>query len=328
MLKNNKNRKSKFRILSIDGGGSKGYFTTYAIYKLNEDFGINILDHFDMVVGTSTGALISAALLKGIVPKDIHNQYEYNQDMMFQREGLINSFRSKLFAQYNNTPLIEFLDELYGEMTLEDLYEDAKKPFLFFAANYNEGKPVLFGSPNFKNVNPRYQRFKLKEVLQASSAAPMFFEPLIEKYTDDWIIDGGIWANNPSMASFLMALSEFDVDHREIEIMSFGQTFMEDQNFKPVKGVTLKNNEFSGLYYALMNTNMNFANYSMYSILKERFFRYSPNTKFHDLSLAQINEDFKKYSRNYYEENKYDLVEFIESGNNKTYSDNLKKRYN
>ena len=52
----------RFQILSLDGGGYKGVFSAAVLASLEQDLGINITDHFDMLAGTSTGGIIALAL--------------------------------------------------------------------------------------------------------------------------------------------------------------------------------------------------------------------------------------------------------------------------
>ena len=44
----------RFQVLALDGGGVRGIFTAAVLAALKEDIGRPVLDHFDMVVGTST----------------------------------------------------------------------------------------------------------------------------------------------------------------------------------------------------------------------------------------------------------------------------------
>ena len=52
----------RFQILSLDGGGVKGLFSAAVLAFLEEDHGLHIADHFDLIVGTSTGGIIALAL--------------------------------------------------------------------------------------------------------------------------------------------------------------------------------------------------------------------------------------------------------------------------
>lgn len=65
------------RILSLDGGGAKGFYTLGVLAQvealLNKE---PLCDHFDLVFGTSTGAIIAALLSIGYKVADIHNLYK------------------------------------------------------------------------------------------------------------------------------------------------------------------------------------------------------------------------------------------------------------
>ena len=45
----------RFQLLSLDGGGFKGMFAAVLLACLEADLGISVLNHFDLVAGTSTG---------------------------------------------------------------------------------------------------------------------------------------------------------------------------------------------------------------------------------------------------------------------------------
>jgi len=49
------NENKHFQILSLDGGGIKGLFSAAILSHFEDDFGIKVTDHFDLIVGTSTG---------------------------------------------------------------------------------------------------------------------------------------------------------------------------------------------------------------------------------------------------------------------------------
>ena len=54
--------KKTFKILSIDGGGIKGLYSSKIIEHFEEQFDCNIGEHFDMICGTSTGGILALAL--------------------------------------------------------------------------------------------------------------------------------------------------------------------------------------------------------------------------------------------------------------------------
>jgi len=183
----------KYRILSIDGGGVKGIFTAYALMKLEEDYGVHILDHFDMVIGTSTGALISAALIKGISAKEIYQNY-FDKNLFGQRKKISEQIKGNLFPQYDSGLLEEQLRVYFGDMTLKNLYDSKKDKvdFAFCTSNFTKGEPLIFTSPEFKNVSFTETTATVFEALRASCAAPTYFEPMLFKKTGHYLLDGGL----------------------------------------------------------------------------------------------------------------------------------------
>jgi uncharacterized protein len=51
-----------FRVLSLDGGGAKGFYTLGALKEIEALSGCPLHEKFDLVYGTSTGAIIAALL--------------------------------------------------------------------------------------------------------------------------------------------------------------------------------------------------------------------------------------------------------------------------
>ena len=65
----------EFKILSIDGGGIKGLYSSTIIERLENKFNCQISDYFDMLCGTSTGGLIALALSLGKPATEISDFY-------------------------------------------------------------------------------------------------------------------------------------------------------------------------------------------------------------------------------------------------------------
>ena len=55
-----------FRILCLDGGGIKGVFTAAALARIEEQTQKKIVDHFDLICGTSTGGILAIGLGMGL----------------------------------------------------------------------------------------------------------------------------------------------------------------------------------------------------------------------------------------------------------------------
>src|SRR5258708_36514249 len=64
------------RILSLDGGGAKGFYTLGVLAQIEAMLkGKLLCDHFQLIFGTSTGAIIAALLSLGYKVADILNLY-------------------------------------------------------------------------------------------------------------------------------------------------------------------------------------------------------------------------------------------------------------
>ena len=64
------------RILSLDGGGSKGLYTLGVLREIEGMLKCPLYKCFDLVFGTSTGAIIAALIALGYEVDDIHNLYK------------------------------------------------------------------------------------------------------------------------------------------------------------------------------------------------------------------------------------------------------------
>ncbi len=320
-------QKKKYRILSIDGGGMKGVFTAFALWKLEEDYNIKIKDHFDMIVGTSTGALIAAAILINQSGKQIYDSYMDPDNPIFKGKNSMKTRMSQTFMpQYGDKGIMEYLAGEIGDHTLESLYEvSGKKDFAFFATNFTKGKPVVYGSPSLQHSSLIKRDVSAIEVLRTTTAAPFFFEPLQDPDTKDLILDGGLWANNPSLAGLNLAKADLGIKEEDIEVLSFGQTYTDDLNFKTYsKTEVLKNplkQQFIQLLLSSLALNQNAQTALVKNLLKERLYRYQPEENQPGVAIDKVDAVFVAYAKVYWEANKETLVEFIKSGeNNKFHS--------
>src|ERR1700679_2386950 len=64
------------RILSLDGGGAKGFYTLGVLKELEAMLGPPLCGHFNLIFGTSTGAIIAALLALGWEVDAIHTLYK------------------------------------------------------------------------------------------------------------------------------------------------------------------------------------------------------------------------------------------------------------
>lgn len=213
---------NKFRILSIDGGGARGIYPAIILKKIQDEMGINFAEHFDIIVGTSTGAIIAAGLACDIELEKIIDLYRDESKNIFK-----NIFKKKgMFkAKYDSQCLKELLEKEFGNTKMKDI---TKTILLIPATNLNAGKPFVCKSP-YKGEFIRDGDFFVKDILLAACSAPVYFNPqkLTNKSNESnkyFLADGGLWGNNPSMIGLVEALSKnrLNIKKENISLFSIG----------------------------------------------------------------------------------------------------------
>ncbi|MBI5402515.1 MAG: patatin-like phospholipase family protein [Ignavibacteriae bacterium] len=207
----------EFKILSIDGGGIRGVLPASYLAYIEEKLKDNdkIYEYFDMIVGTSTGAIIALALSLGISAKDILKLYEEKGSSIFPIRPRKLNF-GLIVPKYSNLKLKEELKELLGEKTI---INDCKTRVCIPTINITCGKIVVRKTRHHKDFEHDYL-LPVWQVAAESSAAPGFF-PAFEDGDKCQYIDGGLWANNPSLIGIAEAL-KLGYSLEQIKILSLG----------------------------------------------------------------------------------------------------------
>jgi hypothetical protein len=194
-----------FKILSVDGGGIKGLYSSTILEHLEQRFG-PMSDYFDMICGTSTGGLIALCLALKLPAKEISKIYSEQGNKIFpHRTWLGGVFRQTIWkGKYSDEPLKEVLQSIFGEKTIGDLQNLVCIP----SYSLTDARPWVFKRDHSKL--DRDNNTLLVDVALATSAAPTYF-PLCEipAYNHKQFIDGGVWANNPTLVGVIEALTYF-----------------------------------------------------------------------------------------------------------------------
>src|SRR5258708_24862792 len=74
------------RVLSVDGGGAKGFYTLGVLREIEGLIGCRLCERFDLIFGTSTGAIIAALLALGCTVEEIHALYKEYVPTVMQRK--------------------------------------------------------------------------------------------------------------------------------------------------------------------------------------------------------------------------------------------------
>lgn len=216
----NTDKNKPFQILSIDGGGIKGLFITALLAKFEDDLDMNVVDHFDLLTGTSTGGIIALGLATGMRPKEIVEFYKnYGPEIFQYSGGKFSKFFKHLFsALYDSQGLEEALKDCFGDKRLADCNERVVIP----SYNLGQDEVYLFKTRHHPRIT-RDPKVPIWKAAMATAAAPTYFSSFT-KVDHVRLIDGGIWANNPSVVGITEAINLLDVQLNNIRLLNLGTT--------------------------------------------------------------------------------------------------------
>jgi patatin-like phospholipase/acyl hydrolase len=232
----------KFKILSLDGGGIRGVYTAHILKRIQEDEGIVFSDYFDLITGTSTGAILASALATNQNIDDVIDLYKKEGANIFSSNfcpikkyvgisiPFISCLNMGIFTRkYSQKVLKTQLDSIFKDKTMSDTNTN----LMLFATDIANGTPHVFKSPYDKEFT-RDPKVKLTDAILASTAAPIYFNPYLlnNKYL---LVDGGLWCNNPSICAVTEAKNRFKKNLDEVELLSVGT--IESKSFHQIKKI-------------------------------------------------------------------------------------------
>lgn len=234
--------REKFRILSIDGGGLKGLIPLQVIKEIERITAQPIHKSFDLIAGSSTGGLLTCALLlaeSGVeVGKrkysltDIEHIFLHKGKDIFPNYGLLR----KLYSSARNLIRPQYNAEKY-QAILEDFLQEHRissclKPLFISSYDLQSKRPLLFTTREASRLAELNAR--LVDVCRATSAAPTYFPSYSFTYNNAQVIcvDGGLILNNPALAALIEVLGnntykyynklETEISLADIAVLSLG----------------------------------------------------------------------------------------------------------
>lgn len=221
------------RVLTIDGGGIKGVLPAAFLAEIEATTGKRIVDHFDLIVGTSTGGIIALGLGLGLSASEILNFYIQNGPAIFYQypapssncgrmvafaNRCLRKVRRTFMPKYEPHRLREALTTAFRERTLGE-----SQTRLAIPAYHALRREVYV----FKTAHhPRFQsdwKQRAVDVALATAAAPTYF-PAHRLPNGPALIDGGVWANNPVGLAAVEAIAVLERNRNNIKILSLGCT--------------------------------------------------------------------------------------------------------
>lgn len=209
--------RKKVCILSIDGGGIRGILPgvilSHLERKLQVKVGDNVRlsDFFDLIAGTSTGGILTCLYL--MPNNEQRPKFEAKDAVSLYLEHGVEIFSMPFFrkivnplglfeAKYPAQNIEKVLEKYFGETKLSELL----KPCIVTAYDFSKRKTYFFNQRDTLKGDSR--NFFVRDIARATSAAPTYFPPVkITSQADQslCLIDGGVFAGNPSMCAYAEA---------------------------------------------------------------------------------------------------------------------------
>lgn len=288
----------KFKVLVLDGGGSKGVYTLGVLKELEMKLGGLLYEHFNLIYGTSTGSVIAALIALG---KDINLIEKLYIDLIPKiMKGRNKTAKSKLLKQE--------ADKAFGNKKFDSFKTDIG----IVSLNYDDQKPLIFKS-NIAQAHGMKQSFEpgfgctISDAVQSScSAYPIFDIKKINTVNQGVIntVDGGFIANNATFFALIDAHKAFNRKEIEIRLLNVGVGKFVEKPFNWKHRLLGKINLVKFIDRIL---NSNTITNTIVS-----------NLLFPDLKIVRISETFNQpeYGTNMIETDKSKLDKLIQLGRN------------
>jgi predicted patatin/cPLA2 family phospholipase len=210
-------RRPLCRILSLDGGGAKGFYTLGVLAQIEAMLhGKPLCEHFDLIFGTSTGAIIAALLSLGYKVADIHALYQRHVPKVM--ENNTSGGRTKA------------LDNLVSEVFGDKDFTHVKTGVGIVATHWHLEKPMIFKT-SVLQAHGRKDTFipgfgcTIGQAVRASCSAYPYFERFVVTTGQGVkveLFDGGYCANNPTLYAIADAVKAYGKNYEDLRVLSVG----------------------------------------------------------------------------------------------------------
>jgi predicted acylesterase/phospholipase RssA len=204
------------RVLTRDGGGAKGFYTLGVLREIEGMTGRPLCESFDLIYGTSTGAIIGSLLALGKRIDEVYDLYkQYVPPIMAKRT-----------ASGRTSALESASEKVFGDSQ----FADSRTGIGIVATKWIQERPMIFkGGAN--QAHGRKGTFvpgfgvRMAEAVQAScSAYPFFHRKTVVTSAGDRmeLVDGGYCANNPTLYAIADATRALQFANGDIRVVNVG----------------------------------------------------------------------------------------------------------
>jgi uncharacterized protein len=205
-----------YRILSLDGGGAKGFYTLGALKEIEGLIGCPLWQKFDLIYGASTGSIIAALLGLGKSVDEI--------------EALYRTHVVAVMARWLPSRKTAALEALAGKEFGALKFDAFKTDMGIVATRWMEERPIIFKTNRRQSFfgkatfEPGFGCTIGDAVVGSCSAYPFFKKKLVTTGRGERIEvrDGGFVANNPTLYAIADATESLGFDRKNVRVLSIG----------------------------------------------------------------------------------------------------------
>jgi predicted acylesterase/phospholipase RssA len=210
------NSSSLLRVLTLDGGGAKGFYTLGVLKEIEAMAGCPLHQKFDLVFGTSTGAIIASLIALGHPVESILELYRKH----------VPTVMSERTAAARSRALQNLATEVFGDAA----FTDVKTGIGIVTAKWLTERPMIFKG-SVAQAHGRVGTFvpgfgvSIADAVRASCSAYPFFERTVVRTSmgeDIELVDGGYCANNPTLYAIADAAHALRRERNDIRLVSVG----------------------------------------------------------------------------------------------------------
>lgn len=218
-----------FRILALDGGGLKGTFTAAALATWEEQTGLRIVEHFDLIAGTSTGGILALGLGAGLSAREMLDFYRNRGPTIFPvtglRQRIHHLLRHILKPKYSQQILLTELQAALNRGNTRLALKDSQCRLVIPTYHAVSGESQVLRTPHHPNLTADANTLAADAAL-ATAAAPTYFAAakIANMVAESSYFDGGVWANSPAMAAVIEAVCFLGIPLERIDVLSVGTT--------------------------------------------------------------------------------------------------------
>jgi len=204
------------RVLTLDGGGAKGFYTLGVLKEIEAMVRCPLHQRFDLVFGTSTGAIIASLIALGHGVDSILELYRKH----------VPTVMSERTAAARSRALQNLATEVFGDAA----FTDVKTGIGIVTAKWMTERPMIFKG-SVAQAHGRVGTFvpgfgvSIADAVRASCSAYPFFERTVVRTStgeDIDLVDGGYCANNPTLYAIADAVHALRRERTDIRLVSVG----------------------------------------------------------------------------------------------------------